>query len=108
MSRTEWVVAILIIAVGFVLGGSLGYLLILRPVIETPVAVRAVATPTLPMLPPIPPTPSYTTYVVQTGDNLWTIADRFDTTVEAIMELNGLSSTLIYSGTQLYIPGGEI
>jgi LysM repeat protein len=111
MSRTEQIVAIVIIAVGFVLGGFLGYLFILRPVTETPVAVRAVDTPavdtpTPPML-PLPPTPSYTIYVVQTGDNLWTIANRFDTTAEAIMELNGLSSTLIYSGTQLYIPGGE-
>ena len=53
------------------------------------------------------PTPSYTTYVVRTGDNLWSIANRLDTTVGAIMELNGITSTLIYSGTQLRIPRGD-
>ncbi len=103
MSKTERVAVTLIIAVGFVLGCFGGYLL-MRPVAETPPAVRAIDTPTPLML----PTPSYTTYVVQSGDNLWSIANRFDTTVEAIMELNGLTSTLIYSGTQLHMPGGEI
>ena len=53
------------------------------------------------------PTASYTAYIVQTGDSLWSIANRFGTTVAAIMELNGITSTLIYSGTQLRIPSGD-
>lgn len=68
----------------------------------------ATNTPPLSPIPSGSPTPpQVTTYVVQRGDNLWDIANRFGTTVEAIMELNRLSSTLIYSGTELRIPSGE-
>ena len=50
------------------------------------------------------PTPSYLTYAVQSGDTLSSIAAMFGTTAEAIMKSNGLSSTTIYSGTELLIP----
>lgn len=50
------------------------------------------------------PTPSHFTYVVQSGDTLSGIAADFGTSVEAIMDLNGLTSTTIYSGTQLLMP----
>jgi LysM repeat protein len=53
------------------------------------------------------PTPSYTTYIVQAGDTLSTIAARFGTTVAAIKQLNGLSSDIIHIGTELLIPHGE-
>ncbi|MEO8287497.1 MAG: LysM peptidoglycan-binding domain-containing protein [Chloroflexota bacterium] len=43
------------------------------------------------------------TYVVQPGDNLSTIAVRFGTTVAAIMQANGLTSSTIYSGQVLNI-----
>jgi len=49
------------------------------------------------------PTASHVTYVVQSGDSLSSIAARFATTAEAIMKLNGLTSTTIYSGTTLLI-----
>lgn len=52
-------------------------------------------------------TPPYITYVVQSGDTLSGIAAQFGTTAEAIMELNGLTSTMIYSGTQLLVPTGD-
>ena len=51
------------------------------------------------------PTPSYFTYVVQSGDTLSSIAADFGTTVDTIMDLNGLTSTTIYSGTGLILPG---
>lgn len=38
-----------------------------------------------------PPNVSGETYIVVSGDNLWDIATRFDTTVEAIVAANGLS-----------------
>lgn len=43
-------------------------------------------------------------YVVQEGDNLFRIALRFNTTVEAIQAANGLEDTTIYVGQELIIP----
>ncbi len=53
------------------------------------------------------PTPPYTTYVVQSGDTLSSIAARFDTTAQAIKDLNGLTSDIIGIGQELLIPSGE-
>ncbi len=43
-------------------------------------------------------------YVVQPGDSLYTIAQRYNTTVESIMVLNNLTSTLLMVGQTLQIP----
>ncbi len=43
-------------------------------------------------------------YTVQNGDNLWLIANRFNTTVEAIMYVNNLSSEILIPGQELLIP----
>ncbi|HBY96631.1 MAG: LysM peptidoglycan-binding domain-containing protein [Ardenticatenaceae bacterium] len=43
-------------------------------------------------------------YTVQRGDTLYSIARRYNTTVEAIRQANGLSSNLIYVGQKLVIP----
>jgi LysM repeat protein len=43
-------------------------------------------------------------YIVQWGDTLFSIANRFGTTVEALMAANGLTSPLIYVGQRLTIP----
>ncbi|MCL2354131.1 MAG: N-acetylmuramoyl-L-alanine amidase, partial [Defluviitaleaceae bacterium] len=51
--------------------------------------------------------PSGFNYTVVAGDNLWSIAQRFGTTMEAIMQLNGLTSTLIHPGQVLRIPSGS-
>ncbi len=46
-----------------------------------------------------------TTYVVQPGDCLYLIAQRFGTTIRAIAEANGIANAnLIYAGQQLAIP----
>jgi LysM repeat protein len=45
-------------------------------------------TPTSPTAAPTPPG----TYEVADGDTLWDIATRFDTTVEALVEANGLAN----------------
>jgi hypothetical protein len=45
--------------------------------------------------------------VVQAGDTLGHIASRFGTTVQAIKDLNGLTSNTIHIGTELLIPTGE-
>lgn len=48
-----------------------------------------------------------TTYTVQRGDTLYSLARRFNTTVQAIMSANNLTSTTIYIGQKLTIPGGS-
>lgn len=44
-----------------------------------------------------------TGYIVKPGDTLWNIAKKYHTTVEKIMESNGLESDLIYPGMKLII-----
>jgi LysM repeat protein len=48
--------------------------------------------------------PATTTYVVQAGDSLNQIAERFGTTVDATMTANNLTSTIIRVGQVLIIP----
>lgn len=48
-------------------------------------------------------TPSSTTYVVRSGDNLYSIARRFNTTVDAIKRKNNLTSNNISIGQKLII-----
>lgn len=58
-----------------------------------------------PAQPPTTPAPS--TYVVARGDTLGRIAQRFNTTVQAIATANGIANpNLIFVGQQLTIPGG--
>lgn len=44
------------------------------------------------------------TYIVQRGDTLFSIASRFNTTVDAIRRSNNLTSDFLYVGQQLVIP----
>ena len=48
-------------------------------------------------------TPSFS-YTVQPGDTLWLLSRRFNTTVDAIKALNGLTSDLLSIGQVLQIP----
>lgn len=50
--------------------------------------------------------PNYFNYTVVAGDTLFLLARRFGTTVEAIMALNGLTSTNLSIGQVLRIPSG--
>ena len=45
------------------------------------------------------------TYTVRRGDTLFGIAVRHGTTVSAIMQANGLRSSVIYAGQRLKVPG---
>lgn len=48
-----------------------------------------------------------TEYVVRPGDTLWLLAQRFDTTVDAIKKLNGLTGDDLQIGQVLRIPTAE-
>lgn len=52
-----------------------------------------------------PPGSGSFAYTVKSGDTLWLLARRFNTTVDAIMRLNGLTSDLLNIGQVLHIPG---
>lgn len=45
-------------------------------------------------------------YTVQAGDTLFSLAQRYGTSVDAIMAANGLSSDVLHAGQALYIPAG--
>lgn len=49
-------------------------------------------------------TATYTNYTVISGDSLYAIASRFNTTVADIQRINGLTSSIIYVGQILKIP----
>ncbi len=53
------------------------------------------------------PEPGTITYVVQPGNSLWIIAQRYGTTVDAIKRLNGLSGDMLNIGQVLKIPAGQ-
>lgn len=50
------------------------------------------------------PDGSYFEYVVRSGDTLWLLAQRYNTTVDAIQNLNGLSGSALSVGQILRIP----
>lgn len=44
-------------------------------------------------------------YEIKKGDNLWSLAKRFGTTVDQLARLNGIRNpSLIYAGKELFIP----
>lgn len=46
-------------------------------------------------------------YIVQAGDTLWSISGRFNVSLDALINANGLSDTNLFPGQQLIIPGLE-
>jgi peptidoglycan/xylan/chitin deacetylase (PgdA/CDA1 family) len=73
---------------------------------STSPTTTATAAPTQPGETPTPP-PAPATYTVQPGDTLYSIAQRFGTTVEAIAAANGIADPgSISVGQVLLIPGG--
>ena len=54
------------------------------------------------------PDTGYIEYVVQPGDTLWLLSQRYGTTVDAIKNLNGLTGSMIYIGQVLKIPSDSV
>jgi len=76
---------------------------VVLPVVVT--GAEAEAAPPAPAAPEAVSTPG--THVVQPGENLFRIAMRYGTTVEAIARANGITNAaLIYVGQRLTIPSG--
>lgn len=53
---------------------------------------------------PVSQAPSYTEYTVRPGDSLWLIAQKYNTSVNAIKSLNGLSNDMLQIGQILKVP----
>jgi murein DD-endopeptidase MepM/ murein hydrolase activator NlpD len=68
-------------------------LAILLIISTTPVSAQTVTPPPGPV------------YIVQSGDTLWDIASRFNVSVADIEAINNISSTEIFAGDKLVIPG---
>lgn len=54
---------------------------------------------------PVPPTPGeYTEYIVKSGDSLYSIAKKYNTTVNELMKFNNLTSNVLSIGQRIKIP----
>lgn len=51
--------------------------------------------------------PSYDTYIVQSGDNLYSIAGRYNTSVNELMDINNLSTNLLSLGQKILVPKSD-
>lgn len=58
-------------------------------------------------IPPTAPGADTFEYVVKAGDSLWLIARRYNTTVDTIKNINGLTSNMITTGQIIKIPTGQ-
>lgn len=71
-------------------------------------ATPAVPEPTTPVVSTPPPVIN-TSYLIKSGDTISSIAKKFNVSIQAILDANGLSwSSIIYSGRTLTIPGVNV
>lgn len=76
------------------------------PVAAAPADAIELVSATTPTAPAQPaPTPATSTYTIQSGDTISSIAARFGVSTQAVLDANGLSaSSIIYPGRTLVIP----
>ena len=70
----------------------------------TPLALATIAPTPSPTLLPTPTSAAPIVHVVRYGDTLIGLAEKYQTSVEAIMKANGLTNHLIKIGQELLIP----
>jgi LysM repeat protein len=74
------------------------------PADPAPVAAPAAAPAAAPVAAPVAATThAATTHLVAPGENLWSLARQYDTTVAALMSQNGLTSDALRPGTTLVV-----
>ncbi len=105
--------AVFIIAINAVLSLIISLVVVLtlgRPPAPPPSPTAlAVASPVPPTATATPVAGQPTVYVVQPGDTLSTIAEQFDVTVEALMQVNDLANPdTLFVGQELVIPRGTV
>jgi len=83
-------------------GGSISSLSVSTPPGQ-PVEVAATVAPVTP--PPCVPPLDWVTHVVQEGDTLSSLAERFGADVETLKLVNCLQSDIIVLGRELFVPG---
>lgn len=69
----------------------------------TPIPPTRTRTPTFTRVPPTATKPPPVTYVVQYGDSLWAISDKFNVSIEALLIANGLAQDDIIRENQIMI-----
>ncbi|SMQ81530.1 Spore germination protein YaaH [Bacillus sp. OV166] len=74
--------------------------------LRVPLPVESAVT-TAPPVPTAPTTGNYQAYTVVPGDTLYLISKKFNTTVDAIIQLNKLTSASINVGQKLQIPSSK-
>jgi LysM repeat protein len=79
---------------------ALFFLAVLLPTQVAAIALNATGAP---LIPSLDSSTSMATHVVQRGDTLYSIARRYDTTVDALLMTNGLDSNTIWIGQVLQI-----
>lgn len=76
------------------------------PVVTGPVPTPVPPTPIPPTTVPGTPPPTQTTYTIQAGDTVYSIAQRFGVTIPALVQANNIPADYrIYIGQVLVIPG---
>lgn len=72
----------------------------------TPTPTPGTSFPMPPVTTPIPPTTGRMVYIIKPGDTIYTIATKFNTTVDAILKANSKikDPSLIYPGQKIVIP----
>ncbi len=77
-------------------------------VLLIPTAIPPSPIPAATAIPTVQPSSGVTLYTVQAGDTLDGIASAFDTTIDAIAQLNGITNpSRIFPGLVLQIPSGD-
>jgi membrane-bound lytic murein transglycosylase D len=58
--------------------------------------------------PDLRPRPTVRTHTIQHGDTLYSLARRYNTSVDALRKLNNLKSTSLSTGQRIRIPGADV